>query len=185
MKRGMSNASFDHVGEGSAMSLAQCGLADLPAGLDPMLTALDASGNVLTSCQALASLTHLVRLDLSDNQLGPGLGGALASLPSLTALSLERNRLAQLAGELQGCQGLVRLNVGRNRLRSLEGLFPEGEWGGKLQELRLCHAVSGSRRRELPLELWTLTRLTLLDIRFNELRTLPPDVACLTALEVP
>lgn len=184
---GSGSAGSQGGGGGAArsfsLSLARRGLTELPPGLDAALETLDASGNQLTSAGLIAGLPALTTLNLADNHLGPGLGGSLAGLSRLTALSLQRNYLTQLAGELDGCSGLTALELGRNRLATLDGALPR-DGAPRLTSLDLCNALSGSRARELPPELWALTGLARLDIRFNQLRRLPPEIAALTSLQV-
>eukprot|EP00854_Cymbomonas_tetramitiformis_P015223 gene15223-18007_t len=117
-------------------------------------------------------------LCLRDQQLT----AAPALQTTLTRLDLSRNHLGDLGGALLGLSRLRSLCLDRNRLKSLDGILPVAA-AATLTSLSLCAAVTGSRPRQLPEELFALTSLTALDVRFLCLRELQPRVSALSRLQ--
>ncbi|KAK3686894.1 hypothetical protein LTR37_019378 [Vermiconidia calcicola] len=103
------------------LSLAENALTSLTvASLAPVagtLQSLDLSGNLFTEVpDALASLTHLRALNLSNCMIGSLQTLSRNPLPAITTLNLRSNRLQNLAG-IERLLSLERVDVRDNRLR--------------------------------------------------------------------
>lgn len=103
------------------LSLAENGLTELHASsLAPVvgtLQSLDLSGNLFVEIpsEALASLTHLRALNLSNCMIDSLASLAKTPLPAITTLNLRSNRLLNIAG-IERLFSLERLDVRDNRL---------------------------------------------------------------------
>lgn len=102
------------------LSLAENGLTSLDvSSLAPIagtLQSLDLSGNLLSQIpDALASLTHLRALNLSNCMIDSLSSLSKNPLPAITTLNLRSNRLLSLAG-IERLYSLERLDVRDNRL---------------------------------------------------------------------
>ncbi|KAK4635758.1 hypothetical protein CLAFUW4_00372 [Fulvia fulva] len=102
------------------LSLAENGLTSLDVGsLAPIagtLQSLDLSGNLFSQIpDALASLTHLRALNLSNCMIDSLSSLSKNPLPAITTLNLRSNRLLSLAG-IERLYSLERLDVRDNRL---------------------------------------------------------------------
>ncbi|KNC46516.1 yop effector YopM [Thecamonas trahens ATCC 50062] len=154
-----------------SLNLAGTGVASLePLSQCPLLTALDASSNSLTSAAVLAQLPRLRTCNLADNALArlePGAtlgtlveldvsGNALTSLealfraaPALRVLCASGNHVASLTG-LEAAPSLAHLDVSANHLTSLASggslslavLNAADNRIGSLEELRQLPALA-------------------------------------------
>lgn len=102
------------------LSLAENGLTDLGAtSLAPVagtLQSLDLSSNLFTVVpEALASLTHLRALNLSNCMIDSLVSLAQYPLPAITTLNLRSNRLKMLTG-IEKLYSLERIDVRDNKL---------------------------------------------------------------------
>ncbi|MBD1811247.1 leucine-rich repeat domain-containing protein [Microcoleus vaginatus DQ-U2] len=148
------------------------GLAEAIASLTH-LQRLNLSNNQLRELpEALASLTQLQVLYLQNNQLRE-LPEALASLTQLQVLYLQNNQLTELPEALASFTQLVRLDLSNNQLTEL----PEAL--ASLTQLRLLN-LHNNQLRELPEALASLTHLQELNLSNNQLRELPEALASLT-----
>jgi hypothetical protein len=103
------------------LSLADNGMTSLTAAsLAPVASTLqsfDLSGNLFSDIpDALASLTHLRALNLSNCMIDSLQSLARNPLPAITTLNLRSNRLSNLAG-IERLPSLERVDVRDNRLR--------------------------------------------------------------------
>ncbi|KAK5171776.1 uncharacterized protein LTR77_003412 [Saxophila tyrrhenica] len=103
------------------LSLAENGLTSLAvSSLSPVantLQSLDLSGNLFSDVpDALASLTHLRALNLSNCMIDSLQSLSRSPLPAITTLNLRSNRLSNLAG-IERLPSLERVDVRDNRLR--------------------------------------------------------------------
>ena len=141
----------------------------------PYLTSLTIQNATIDSLSHLSSLGKLVVLDLTGSKFPVAELSTLASLPSLSSLTLSGCGLSTIEG-LSGAQALTYLDLSNNTLRNLEVLTPVTT----LAELHLNHnAVTDLTA------LSTLPNLVKLCVNFNALTTLAPISACpkLTHLE--
>ena len=102
------------------LSVVDCGLTSVSAEsllpLTESLKSLDLSSNLFAEIpEALASLTTLQRVKLSDCLIDSLRNLSRFSLPSVTVLNLRGNKLNSLAG-IERLQALQRLDVRENRL---------------------------------------------------------------------
>jgi Leucine-rich repeat (LRR) protein len=124
---------------------------------------------------ALSKLCQLMFLDLSCNQIGTNqIGPVLSTLTNLRTLDLHTNRLKSLEGCLSALVRLQYLDVSSNQLASLTGVLRLPDHAASLKSLNLSNCMAGSIMpgRSLPRDLFALTSLTSLDLRFNHLKTL-------------
>ncbi|XP_064199044.1 leucine-rich repeat serine/threonine-protein kinase 2 isoform X1 [Anguilla rostrata] len=184
---------------GSVESPSQSGPASL-SGDRERIRLLDLSGNELDSLCCLLGegmvqqhLEHLVRLELSQNNLSEFPSGLCESLRSVTRLDLHSNRLQSLPAGILGLPALSMLNVSRNcvgpllsldptaRCPSLRQLslafnhitfFPDqlGQVLNKLEEL----SFEGNKITELYSPL-CLPELKLLDVSKNNIEKISQD----------
>ena len=82
---------------------------------------LDLSRNVLCNLSGFSNLTHLQRLDLSDNQIEEVEGSQLQGLISLRELDLQANQISsvQFSGPNSLPVSLKNLQLSHNKIRSL------------------------------------------------------------------
>ena len=130
----------------------------------------------------LGSLTGLVRLDLSVNELSGPMPPELGELGSLTLLNLSNNDLSgAIPGELADLAGLTSCGSGTTnfRARSRQRSGSSGT-GARLEGLRLTfNNLSGP----IPGELGNVSRLERLEIGFNELSgPIPGELGNLSSL---
>lgn len=150
----------------------------------------------LVDCQlkeippAVATIPHLIRLDLSRNQISsipPGLGfpsltdidlhgnkftvfpDALLGYKTLQYIVLRENSLKSLPDALGKMPNLARLFVDLNKLTSL----PASLGTGKIEVL----GVSGNQLTSLPNSIASSKTLQYLDVSANCLRQLPDGIA--------
>lgn len=165
-------------------SVRDLGLAELPpelfdAAVAGSIRVLDAGGCRLTALPpSMAALSGLHRLRLAGSSLREDTldWAALASLASLSALSLDRNQLAALPVQACALSTLRALSLSGNA--ELAALPPQVS---RLASLRLL-ALAGCALAELPPQLGACSALEELDVRDNRLAALPPELARLPAL---
>ncbi|KAI3371252.1 hypothetical protein L3Q82_023869 [Scortum barcoo] len=133
--------------------------------LPGLLTALPAS---------LSSLSHLVHLDLSFNQLS-SLPSCLLSLPALSSLLLCRNQLSALPPAIGQLSSLTYLSLLGNELISLPPSL------GQLRALQTLD-VSHNLLQQLPDEIGSLGELVKLELSHNKLMQLPESMGSLLSL---
>jgi hypothetical protein len=126
--------------------------------------------------EAIASLTELQQLYLSNNQLTE-LPEAIRSLSQLRVLYLSHNKLTELPEAIASLTELQELNLSNNQLREV----PEAI--ASLTRLRVLY-LSNNQLTELPEALTSLTQLQDLDLSRNQLRELPEAIASLTELHL-
>ncbi|XP_019438160.1 PREDICTED: probable LRR receptor-like serine/threonine-protein kinase At2g16250 isoform X2 [Lupinus angustifolius] len=162
------------------------------------LSVLDLSQNSLTGSipTSLTVLVNLSSLDMSSNFLSgpipPGIGG----LSKLQYLNLSSNDLTSLPSQIGGLGSLVDLDLGDNSfsggvvpsdlkgLRNLQrmmlgnsmlgGPLP-GNLFGTSSQLRSVVLRQNNFTGSLPLELWSLPKLTFLDASANNFGGLLPN----------
>jgi hypothetical protein len=124
--------------------------------------------------EAIASLTELQQLYLSNNQLTE-LPETIRSLSQLRVLYLSHNKLTELPEAIASLTQLQELNLSNNQLREV----PEAL--ASLTRLQLLH-LSHNQVTEVPEALASLTRLRVLYLSNNQLTELPEALASLTQL---
>ena len=117
---------------------------------------------------------HLVRLDLSDNQL-KSIPESLSSLTELTCLELTFNQLESIPESIGRLTKLTHLDLKYNRLKSIP------ETLGSLTRLGELH-LRGNRLESMPESLGNLRQLTLLDLSDNQLKSIPESMGSLMQL---
>uniref|UniRef100_A0A3Q4HE48 P53-induced death domain protein 1 n=1 Tax=Neolamprologus brichardi TaxID=32507 RepID=A0A3Q4HE48_NEOBR len=122
-------------------------------------------GLLTTLPASVSSLSHLVHLDLSFNQLSC-LPSCLLSLPMLSSLLLCHNHLSALPSDISQLSSLTYLSLLGNELVSL----PPGL--GQLKALQTLD-VSNNLLQELPDEIGSLEELVKLELSQNKLKQLP------------
>lgn len=123
----------------------------------------------------IRSLTHVRRLNLSDNELET-FPVAIAALEQLEVLRIVGNRFRELPSEIGNLENLRELYLDGNRLRSL----PESI--GRLGRLEVL-GLSRNSLESLPETLADLRRLRVLHLSDNRLQALPAGMATLLGLE--
>lgn len=116
--------------------------------------------------EALGSLTQLLSLDLSENQVTV-LPEFIGNLTQLQSLKLSRNDLRELPERLGKLIQLQSLDIKNNRLAALPESF------GNLTQLQLLNLL-GNRLRTLPKSFSNLIQLQILDLSDNYLN---PELA--------
>lgn len=136
--------------------------------LMPNLTTLTIQNATIDSLSHLSSLSKLVVLDLTGSKFPVADMSILASLPSLSSLTMSGCSLSTIEG-LEGAQSLTYLDLSNNTLRNLDVLSPMTT----LAEINLNHnAVTDlSALKDLP----NLVKLT---VNFNSLTSLAPISSC-------
>lgn len=172
------------------LNLRTNGLSDFPFLSDPALHALRAlhlSENKLTTIEVPETLLHLTYLDLSDNEQLREVSFA-GALPSLKELDISDSAVEALA--LPDCPVLEKLDVSRNRLQSMEftagcsalrSLDLSGNEGlTKLILPKGFEVLTYLHLSKCGLEhlniAGTLPALRVLDVKNNQLETLPEDI---------
>lgn len=135
----------------------------------PYLKSLTIHGQTLDSLDCLAPLTQLETLDMTSCQFPADSLSVLASLPTLTSLTLNDCSLSTIEA-LGGAPSLKQLNLSNNTIRNLEVL---SSMSG-LQELILQHNAVTSLSA-----LKDLSALTKLDVSYNALTSLAPLSSCI------
>ena len=144
--------------------------------LMPNLTTLTIQNKSVDSLSCLADLTNLTELDLSGSRFPSEDLAILASLPSLSRLTLNDCSLSTIS-DLEGANALTYLDLSNNTVRNLEALSAMSN----LQELNLEHnAVTALD------SLASLSRLETLNLNYNAVTDLSPLTSCvqLSWLEV-
>uniref|UniRef100_A0A7S0YIR7 Uncharacterized protein n=1 Tax=Polytomella parva TaxID=51329 RepID=A0A7S0YIR7_9CHLO len=146
----------------------------VPPGLamDPGLIKLDLSKNKIQNLddRVLSSgFRALVELDLSENLLSGTLNPSIGSLGKVQILRLSRNKIQTLPAQIQHCSALIELYLGSNALTSLPSTL------GQLSNLKTLE-LADNKLPSIPDSVCDLN-LGLLDLRNNDLLTLPPRLS--------
>uniref|UniRef100_A0A3Q3RQV5 P53-induced death domain protein 1 n=1 Tax=Mastacembelus armatus TaxID=205130 RepID=A0A3Q3RQV5_9TELE len=131
-------------------------------------------GLVTTLPTSVSSLSHLVHLDLSFNQLSC-LPSCLLTLPVLSSLLLCHNHLSVLPSDIGHLSSLTYLSLLGNKLVNL----PPGL--GQLKALQRLD-VSHNLLQQLPDEIGSLEELVKLELSHNKLQQLPESMGSLSSL---
>ncbi|KAG7523252.1 p53-induced death domain-containing protein 1-like [Solea senegalensis] len=131
-------------------------------------------GLLTTLPRDFSSLSHLVHLDLSFNQL-TCLPSSLLSISTLTSLLLCHNRLAALPPDIGLFPSLSYLSLLGNELVSLPASV------GQLKALHTLD-VSHNCLQHLPDEIGSLVELVKLELSYNKLKQLPETMGSLLSL---
>ncbi|XP_071163280.1 malignant fibrous histiocytoma-amplified sequence 1 homolog isoform X1 [Mytilus edulis] len=144
-------------------------------------------------------LTHLEKLDLSNNQLGDGaIPDDMKKLEKLSDLALNNNKLTKVPPAIKRLKYLARLDLSTNGLDSLKGLeknrrmqilvldnnkvsnvFPDISHMQRLEVLKCKDNVV----KEIECDVRNLRSLRDLDLSGNSIVVLPSDVFFLPKLE--
>ena len=139
--------------------------------------ALDLSQSNMTQFpEELRELTHLQRLNLSNNQLMQIPPEELACLIHLQHLNLHKNQLTSIPAELAQLSHLQHLDLHTNRLTSIPAELAQLS---HLQHLDLYE----NQLTHVPPELGQLINLQNLDLSANQLTLIPPELGQLTNLQ--
>ncbi|XP_029009298.1 p53-induced death domain-containing protein 1 [Betta splendens] len=131
-------------------------------------------GLLTTLPASVSSLTHLVYMDLSFNQLS-SLPPCLLSLPVLSSLLLCHNCLSDLPPHIGQLSSLTYLSLLGNELVSLPPSV------GQLKALQTLD-VSYNLLQHVPDEIASLERLVKLELSNNKLKNLPDSMGSLFSL---
>ncbi|XP_069019639.1 p53-induced death domain-containing protein 1 [Embiotoca jacksoni] len=131
-------------------------------------------GLLTTLPTSISSLSHLVHMDLSFNQLSC-LPACLLNLPMLSTLLLCHNRLSALPPDIGRLSSLIYLSLLGNELVSLPSSL------GQLKALQTLD-VSHNLLQQLPDEIGSLEELVKLKLCHNKLRQLPESMGSLLLL---
>ncbi|XP_054865025.1 p53-induced death domain-containing protein 1-like [Amphiprion ocellaris] len=131
-------------------------------------------GLLTTLPTSLSSLSYLVHLDLSFNQLSC-LPSCLLSLPVLSSLLLCYNHLSALPPDISQLSSLTSLSLLGNKLASLPPSL------GHLKALQTLD-VSHNLLQQLPDEIGSLEELVKLELSHNRLKQLPQSMGSLLSL---
>ncbi|RDY08822.1 putative LRR receptor-like serine/threonine-protein kinase, partial [Mucuna pruriens] len=162
------------------------------------LSVLDLSRNSLSGSipSSFAFLANLSSLDMSANSLSGAIPPGIGTLSRLQYLNLSNNDLASLPAQLGAIASLVDLDLSDNsfaggglppdltRLRNLRlvmlansmltGVLPGRLFAGSLQ-LQFLVLRGNNFSGSLPVELWSLPRLSFLDVSANNFSGLLPN----------
>jgi internalin A len=162
-----------------ALDLSQSNITQLPETLRELthLQRLNLSNNQLTqiSPEELIYFTNLEYLDLHKNQL-TSIPAELAQLPHLQHLDLHSNQLTSIPAKLAQLSHLQHLDLYENQLTYVS---PELGQLTQLQDLDL----SANQLTQIPPELGQLTNLQNLHLHKNQLTQIPPELGRLTNLQ--
>ncbi|XP_041853815.1 p53-induced death domain-containing protein 1 isoform X2 [Melanotaenia boesemani] len=131
-------------------------------------------GLLTTLPTSVSSLSHLVHLDLSFNQLSC-LPQCLFSLPVLSSLLLCHNHISALPSDIAQLSSLTYLSLLGNKLTHLPRSLDQLE---ELQTLDVSHNLL----QQLPDEIGCLWKLVKLELSHNKLRQLPESMGSLLSL---
>lgn len=137
--------------------------------LMPYLKSLTLHGQTMESLDCLASLTQLETLDITSCRFPADSMSVLASLPSLTNLTLNDCTLSTIEG-LSGAPSLQTLDLSNNTVRNLDVLSTMTN----LKELILQHNAVTSLSA-----LSSLSSLEKLDVSYNAVSSLSPLSSCI------
>ena len=144
-------------------------------------------------------LTHLEKLDLSNNQLGDGaIPEDMKKLERLSDLNLNSNKLTKVPPAVRRLKYLARLDLSKNGLDSLKGLeknrriqilvvddnkvtnvFPDISHMQRLEVLK----CKDNKIKEIECDVRSLRSLRDIDLSGNNIVVLPSDVFFLPKLE--
>ncbi|XP_045892711.1 p53-induced death domain-containing protein 1 [Micropterus dolomieu] len=131
-------------------------------------------GLLTTLPTSVSSLSHLVHLDLSFNQLSC-LPSCLLSFPVLSSLLLCHNHLSALPPDIGQLSSLTYLSLLGNELVSLPPSL------GQLKALQTLD-ISHNLLQQLPDEIGSLEELVKLELCHNKLKQLPENMGSLLSL---
>jgi hypothetical protein len=161
------------------------------------LSVLDLSGNSFTGSipESFASLKNLSSLDLSGNFFSGAIPSGIGTLSRLQYLNLSGNDLNSLPAELGGLTSLVDLDLSENSFSG--GVFPDLKGLRNLRRMILGNSMlngplpadlftvslqlqsvvlrKNNLTGSLPDELWSLPRLTFVDVSSNSFSGLLPN----------
>ncbi|XP_037539625.1 p53-induced death domain-containing protein 1 [Nematolebias whitei] len=123
---------------------------------------------------SVSTLSHLVHVDLSFNQLSH-LPSCLLRLPALSKLLLSHNRISSLPPDLGQLSSLTYLSLSVNDLASLPPSVCQLK---SLQTLDVSHNLL----QQLPDEIGFLGELVRLELFHNKLKQLPESMGFLSSL---
>ncbi|WJX42426.1 hypothetical protein P8452_29662 [Trifolium repens] len=161
------------------------------------LSVLDLSGNSFTGSipESFGSLQNLSSLDLSGNFFSGAIPSGIGTLSRLQYLNLSGNDLNSLPAELGGLTSLVDLDLSENSFSG--GVFPDLKGLRNLRRMILGNSMlngplppdlftvslqlqsvvlrKNNLTGSLPDELWSLPRLTFVDVSSNSFSGLLPN----------
>ena len=155
-----------------------------PLGELERLTFIDASDNRLTALPgSIKHLTRLGQLHLKNNSLTK-VPAVVPLLTTLAQLSLSGNRILALPPALCLCTGVQTLDVSYNFLIAPPAETHEGGISSVYSYLGSLYIAQYDKQLHLthwnlqgfPLDGNFLTSLTVMDLRHNQIRTLPPVI---------
>ncbi|MEH2196584.1 MAG: leucine-rich repeat protein, partial [Nostoc sp.] len=123
---------------------------------------------------AIAKLTNLTQLHLSDNQITQ-IPEAIAKLTNLTQLHLSDNQITQIPEAIAKLTNLRELHLRANEITQI----PEAI--AKLTNLRELH-LRANEITQIPEAIANLTNLTQLDLSSNQITQIPEAISNLTNL---
>lgn len=132
------------------------------------LESLTVADQSFDSLRFLSSLTYLKELNLTNCKFPAEDLSIIASLPTLSRLTLADCNLSTVAG-LEKAQNVTYLDLSNNTIRNLEPLTSMLN----LQEVNLKHNALTSLSA-----LGTLANLTRLDVSYNSLTSIAPIATC-------
>ena len=160
------------------LSISNNQLETLPTAvgeLKNLIFLLANNNNISTLPESVGTLPILQFLSLQDNRI-ERLPEAIGGLISLQVLSVAHNSLISLPSTLRRMQKLKYLQISHNRLKSL----PE-DIGDCSSLLRV--QGSNNRMQGIPTSITNAAYLNVIDLRFNEVLTLPPFLNSLKKLQ--
>lgn len=159
------------------LSLSQCSLERLPDWLGTMtqILELDLSKNrIKVLPRTFNLLKNLKNLDLSGNLLTFIPNSIVRGWKNLTVLDISFNNIKHLSPEFFELRGLFKLIAKSNAISSME-IPPHPECA--IYELNLTN----NEIKQLP-ENFESLEITYLDLSYNQLETIPPEVVSLKGL---
>ncbi|KJE95721.1 leucine-rich repeat-containing protein, variant [Capsaspora owczarzaki ATCC 30864] len=171
---------FGELAELEVLSLDHNLLTSIPPhslGRLTRMVKLNLNNNQLTGLPAdIGNLTRLKTLSLHDNCLS-SLPTSFSALANVKRLSLAGNRFATIPVEVCRLASLVELNMDNNAITAIPPAL--GELGQELHTLSLAHNFL----TQLP-GLSKLAGLRSLDVSFNKLTKLSPEIGRMTRLNI-
>ena len=147
------------------------------SGALPSLACLDLSGNqLITLPSSFTRISKLEKLDLENNQI-IGLPPSFARLSNLFVLNLSSNKISSLSFDLEGIKTLTTLKLDSNQLQCIESNFSVLS--------NLTHlSLSKNNIETIDLKVFrSLRQLVVFDLGYNNLSSLPREIAFLSSLQ--
>jgi len=159
-----------------------CANAQAAMSMNLSANSIGDEGAVSVLSAAAVSMTKLVVLDLSKNNIKGTAIGALGAdvmlgLSYLSSLSLAQNLLVELAWQMSGLRGLVSLDLSSNMVSALPADMAACS---ALQRLNVSH----NKLRVLCDAVCELGKLVVLDVACNMLVRLPSRISALSNLQM-